>query len=101
MNIKKNVRLLEQHLSKLFPAAKIRFYVSRRSNYLHMGIDRPLIVLVHHEKIVSEIQDFIHGQLDERFKFVFPRLTNKVHWKFEYIVCEKRKTIHESIFLIG
>ena len=91
MNIKKHVRLLEQHLLKLFAAAKTKFYVSRRSNYVHMGIDRPLIVLVDHEKIVSEIQDFMHEQLDERFKFVFPQLINTVHWKFDYIIFEKRK----------
>ena len=72
MNITKYVQLLEQHLSKLFPTAKIKLYDSRRSNYVHMIIDRPLFVLDDYEKIVSEIQDFMYEQLDERFKLVFP-----------------------------
>ena len=90
MNIKKHLRLLEQHLSKLFPAAKIKFYVSRRSNYVRLGVDRPLLVLDDHEKIVSENKNLcMNSYLN--FKFLFPRLINTVHWKFDYIVFEKRK----------
>lgn len=33
---------LKQHIHKNFPELKAGFYISRRSSYVHMGIDEPL-----------------------------------------------------------
>ena len=37
MNIKRFVRILQEHVKKLFPKANLEFYVSKRNNYVHMG----------------------------------------------------------------
>ena len=40
--LRKNVQLLKNHLTKTFPVIKAGFYLSRRSNLVHMGLDIPL-----------------------------------------------------------
>lgn len=40
-SIKKQIIKLEQHISKKIPELKAVLYISRRSNYVHMGIDEP------------------------------------------------------------
>ena len=51
-----------------------------------MGLDFALFTLKDHDKITSEIQNFMFDELDERFKFCFPRLVRAVKWEYDYIV---------------
>ena len=91
MLINKHVRILEKHMSSLFPNLKINFYVSRRSKYIHMRLDFALFTLKDHDRIISEIKDFVFDELNERFNFCFPQLVPTVKWKYNYIVFKKRK----------
>ena len=72
MLINKHVRILEKHTNSLFPNLKINFYVSKRSKYVHMGLDLPLFSIKDHDRTINEIKEFMFDELDERFKFCFP-----------------------------
>ena len=91
MLINKHVRILEKHMSSLFPNLKINFYVGRRSKYVHMGLDLVLFTIKDHDRIINEIKDFMFDELNERFKFCIPQLVPTVKWKYDYIVFKKRK----------
>lgn len=82
MLINQQVIILEKYMSSFFPNLKIKFYVSRRSKYIHMGLDCALFTLKAYDKIIAEIKDFMHDELDERFKFCFPQLVPTVKWKY-------------------
>ena len=69
--INKHVRILEKHWNSLFPNLNIRFYVSRRSKCVHMGLDCALFTLKDHTSIIAEIKDFMFDELDKRFTFCF------------------------------
>ena len=43
--IKKRVQLLKSYLSKKFPEIGVGFYLSRRSKFVHMGLDIPLYLI--------------------------------------------------------
>ena len=74
MLINQHFRILEKHLNSFFPNLNIRFYVSRRSKYAHMGLDRALFTLKDYRGIIAEIKDFMFDELDKRFSFCFPQL---------------------------
>ena len=74
MLINQHVRILEKHLNSLFPNLNIRFCVSRRSKYVHMGLDHALFTLKGYRDIIAEIKDFMFDELDKRFSFCFPQL---------------------------
>ena len=56
-----------------------------------MGLDFALFTLKDHDRIFSEIKDFMFDELDECFKFCFPQLMPIVKWKYDYKVLKKRK----------
>ena len=86
MHMKRFFRILEQHMKKMFPVAKLELYVSRRNNYVHMGSDRPLFFLLRNNLIIQEIRGFMKEELDDRFKTMFPQLVSTVKWKCDYII---------------
>ena len=51
MTIKQHVRILEKHMVNIFPNLNIHSYVSKRSKYVHMGLDCALCTLKYHENI--------------------------------------------------
>ena len=90
--MKKHVRILQKHMNSLYPNLNIRFYVGRKQKYVPMGLDQPLFTWKDNDKIIAEIRDFTHDELDERFTFCFPQLVNTVKWKFDYIVFKRQAT---------
>ena len=78
MLINQHVRILEKHLNSLFPNLNIRFYISRRSKNVHMGLDCALFTLKGYRGIIAEIKDFMFDKLDKRFNFCFPQLVHTV-----------------------
>ena len=90
MLISRHVRILEKHLKILYPNLNIAFHVSRRSKYVHMGLDSPLFTLKVFTNIISEIKDFMSEDLDKRFSIVCSRLVHTVCWKYDYIVFKKQ-----------
>ena len=90
MLINQHVRISEKHLNSFFPSLNIRFYVSRRSKYVHMGLDYALFTLKDHTNIISEIKDLMFDESDERFTFCFPQLVPTVKWKYDYIIFKRK-----------
>ena len=88
MLINQHVRILEKHLNKLFGNLNIRFYVSSRSKYVHMGLDCALFTLKDYSSIIDEIKDFTFDKLDKRFSFL--QLVHTVKWKNDYIIFTKK-----------
>ena len=78
MLINKQVKILKKHMSSLFPNLKINFYISRRSKYVHTGLDFALFTLKDDDRIIDEINGFMFDELDERFKFCFPQLVMEI-----------------------
>ena len=90
--LKKRVQLLKAYLAKKFPeVACAGFYLSRRSNYVHMGLDIPLYSIKNYPDFIEEINKFLAKDLDSRFQLVYPQLVLTVKWKFDYIILRKLK----------
>ena len=66
--LRKRVQLLKSYLSKKFPEIDINFYLSHRSNYIHMGLDFPLHSIKNYSSFIEEINNFLSKDLDLRFK---------------------------------
>ena len=49
---------LNQCLKKDYPDIEFNFYLSRRSKFVHMGLDLPLISINNYHKLVDFIQDY-------------------------------------------
>ena len=79
--------LLKNHLATKFPDVNIGFYLSHRSNFVHMGLDLPLYSLKNYSDFVKEIHKFLSRDLDSnRLLLVEPQLVLTVKWKFDYII---------------
>ena len=90
--LKKRVQLLKAYLAKKFPeVACADFYLSRRSNYVHMGLNIPLYSIKNYPDFIEEINKFLAKDLDSRFQLVYPQLVLTVKWNFDYIILRKLK----------
>ena len=71
MTLKKRVQLLKAHLAKKFPkVAGIGFYLSRRSNNVHMGLDIPLYSIKNYPNLIEQINKLLAKDLDSRLSTV-------------------------------
>ena len=57
--LRKQVQLLKSYLSKNFLEIDVDFYLSRRSNYIHMGLDFPLYSIKNYFSFIKEINNFL------------------------------------------
>ena len=81
MTLKKIVQLLKCHMAKKFPQVTgIGFYLSHRSNYVHMGLDMLLYSIKNYLDFIEEIIKFLAKNLDLRFDLVYPQLVLTVKW---------------------
>ena len=89
--LKKRVQLLKAYLAKKFPeAAGVGFYLNRRCNYVHMGLDIPLYSIKNYPDFIEGIIKFLAKNLDSRFfELVYLQLVLTVKWKFDYIILRK------------
>ena len=83
-------------MKEKFPEIKIGFYVSKRTNYIHMGIDSPLFSHLRHSQIIDQLQSFTSDELDERFKLMFPQLLFTIKWKYDYIIFRKKVNLKKQ-----
>ena len=74
MLINQHVRILEKHMSSLFPNLETNFYVSRRNKYVHMVLHFALFTFENHDRIIREIKNFMFDELNQHFKFCFLQL---------------------------
>ena len=89
--MKKRVQLLKSFLSKNFPEVDVGFYLSRRSKFVHMGLDTPLYSIKNYPDFIDEINKFLAKDLRSSFELIYPQLVLTVKWKFDYIVGRKLK----------
>ena len=89
--MKKRVQLLKNHLLKNFSKVNVGFYLSRRSNFVHMGLDVPLYSIDNYQDFIDEINNFLSKDLGSCFELVYPKLVLTVKWKFDHIICRKVK----------
>ena len=88
----KRVLLSKSHLSTKFPDVNVGFYLRRRSNFIHMGLDVPLYSFKNYPDFVKEIHTFLEKDLDSRrFQLVEPQFVLTVKWKYNYIILRKKK----------
>ena len=86
--MKKRLQLLKRYLSKKFPEVDVDYYLSHRSNFVHMGWDIPLFSVKTYPDFIDEINKFLSKVLGTRFELVYPQLIVTVEWKFDYIICK-------------
>ena len=89
--MKRCVQLLKNHWLKKFPEVNVGFYLSLRSNFVHMGLDVPLYSIDNYQDFIDEINNFLSKDLGSCFEFVYPQCVLTVKWKFDYIICRKVK----------
>ena len=81
---------LREAEKKDYSDISFEFYVSRRSKFVHMGLDIPLISIVKYREIIAFIKDFWNQNKEgDVFKFCVPRLIAATKYKFDYIIFEK------------
>ena len=71
---RKRVLLLKSHLSTKFPNVNVGFYLTRRSNFVHMELDVPLYSIKNYPDFIEEINKFLVKDLGSRFELVYPQL---------------------------
>ena len=55
-----------------------------------MAMDYPLMSTKVPYKSISLIENFEREELDERFHFLFPKMIHRTHWKYDYIIFERK-----------
>ena len=83
--------VLSNVLKKDHPDAKLEFYVSRRSKFVHMGSNVSLNKIKDYERILREIEELWKcKKTDDKFQYCKPYLTASTKWKFDYVIFKKK-----------
>ena len=91
MNSRVFASKLERLLSKKYPHVDLKFFISRRKRYLHLGLEKALLSYPEHTQILRDIEKFYSGNRNNEFELVSPPiLVRTVKWKFDYILFRKR-----------
>ena len=81
---------LREIVKKDYPDINFESYLSRRSKFVHMGLDMPLISIVNHREILKVIENYWNdNKEDDLFKICVPRLIAATKFKYDYIIFEK------------
>ena len=72
MSMKRIVQLLKSYFVKKFPELNdgVGFYLSRRSKFVHMGLDLPLYSIKNYPDLIEEIYKFL--AMESGFELVYP-----------------------------
>ena len=73
------------------PELNAGFYVSRRNNCVHMGLDNSIFSYQSHTNINAEIDQFFKENLADKFVVNYLQLIHTAKWKFDCIVSRKKK----------
>ena len=65
------------------------FILSRRSKFLHIGLDSPLYSIKNYPDLIEEINKVL--AMKSGFELVYPQLVLIVKWKYDYIIVKKLK----------
>ena len=81
---------LKQCVKKDYPNTEFEFYLSRRSKFVHMGLDVPLISINKYHELIQFIKEYWEeNKEDDMLSFCTPRLISATKYKFDYIIFEK------------
>ena len=90
--IRKRLHILKMILKEKFPDITVGFYLSKRSKYLHMGLEQSLSSIENYKNFKEEIYKFLSVKLDSKFKMIdLLLLVPTVTWKHRYILIKYNK----------
>ena len=79
-------------LKEKFPDITVGFYLSKRSKYLHMGLEQSPSSIENYKDCKEEIYKFLSVKLDSKFKMIdMLLLVPTVMWKYGYILIKYNK----------
>ena len=85
MSVKHFLFTLEHNISLNQLDLHPQFYVLKRSENIHMGLNRSLLSVTDNQEIVSDIYEhFNSNHWKFNVRFVYPTLINTTKWKFDY-----------------
>ena len=91
MHIRRYIRHLEKFLQQRFnKKLNISLFVSRRSKYVNLSLDIPLLSVRVSSELIAIIKDFKKENRDPKYLFVFPRLIQATKWKYDYVILQKK-----------
>ena len=66
------------------------FYLSSRTQNIHMGLNCSLLTLCEYNQVIYDIEELWLMKIqDTKFKFTLPWLIHTTKWKFDYIIFRK------------
>ena len=87
------IYILERKLKEKYPNVDFKFYISRRTKYVHMGLNQNLLSIRKHRVIISDNEELWNPKRqDNKFKSIMPLLISTTKWKFDYIIFKKKLT---------
>ena len=76
---------------KKFPELNdgVGFYLSRKSKFVHIGLDSPLYSMKNYPDLIEKINKV--SAMESGFELVYPQLSLTIKWKYDYIIAKKIK----------
>ena len=88
---KKTVAKMEKEFKVKFPELDVAFYISKRNMCIHMGLDWSIFSYGNYGQMIAQINVFFSQNLRAKFIVNFPQLIHTTKWKYDYIICRKKK----------
>ena len=90
--IRKRLHNLKMTLKEKFPDITVGFYLSKRSKYLHMGLEQSPSSIENYKDFKEEIYKSLSVKLDSKFKMIdLLLLVPTVTWRYGYILIKYNK----------
>ena len=90
--IRKRLHILKMILKEKFPDITVGFYLSKRSKYLHMGLEQSPSSIENYKDFKEEIYKSLSVKLDSKFKMIdLLLLVPTVTWRYGYILIKYNK----------
>ena len=90
--IRKRLHILKMTLKEKFPDITVGFYLSKRSKYLHMGLEQSPSSIENYKNFKEEIYKSLSVKLDSKFKMIdLLLLVPTVTWRYGYILIKYNK----------
>ena len=89
MHVKAFLHFLKKFLNDKYPRIDFDFYLLRRAQNAHIGLNYSLLTLHIYEQIISDIDELWLMKRHMKFKFILLQLIHTVKWKFDYIIFRK------------
>ena len=97
VSIAQFTKLLKKRINSKFPELQAEFYVSKRKQYIHMGIGRPLFTFANNNQIMDELKNFKMDNFNlSKYKTVFLTLIHTTRWKYDYIIYRRKQTLKQK-----